>query len=564
MRKLLFILSIMAAFSLCACSGGEQSSKPQQTASTTADAPAGKIKSPVPAAPKGVLRTNLGAEPPDLDPTHAADIPSINVVQNLFEPLLRMNGDGNPLPGVASEWTHSDDYTEWTFKLRPDAKWSNGDPLVAGDFVYAVQRILTPDNAAAMAMMVYNFLDGGKAYYDGGAKDPSLLGIKAADDHTLAIKLAGPTPYFPSLVTHPAWFPLHRATIEKHGQEWSRSADTYVSNGAFKVAELHPKSKLVAAKNEHYHSADEVHFDRLEILYIENQNTQIAAYEAGDLDMTALIPNREAENLMKRDDFSNVPMMGVYFISFNTQRPPFDNVDVRKAFSLAINRRQMVDRVTKRGELPSSGYIPRGIAMHNGKDYRDIAPALIDSTDHAASRKKAQEHLAAAGFGPGKAVPRVEYIYNNAEIHVDIAQVLQSYWKADLGAEVDLAQMEWGVLLKRIRAHDFQISRSSWIGDYLDPLTFLEIFETGHEKNGAGYANPEYDALLAKIRTEPDADKRLGYIVEAEKMLIEKDCIIAPLYEYNTPVMLRSNIKGVIQMPTAGVDFSRAYREGEK
>jgi len=576
MCRLLSIFAILAAFGLTACSGGEQPAKSPttQTASASADsgkataadapAPPPKIKSPVPPAPKGVFRTNLGAEPPDLDPTHAADIPSINVVQNLFEPLLRMNQDGTPKAGVAMEWTHSDDYREWTFKLRPDAKWSNGDPLVAGDFVYAIERILDRKNAAAMAMMVYNYLEGGKAYSDADAPDASMLGIKAVDDHTLTIRLTGPTPYFPSLVTHPAWFPLHRGTIERNGDQWSLKPETYVSNGAFKVAEIHPKSKLVAARNEFYHSRDEVHFDRVEILYIENQNTQVAAYEAGDLDWTALIPNREAEQLMKRDDFSNVPMIGTYFVSFNIRKAPFDNVEVRKAFSAAINRRQLVERVIKRGELPSSGYIPRGIAMHNGRDYRDLAPAFIDNSSYAASVETAKKHLAAAGYGAGKPLPRAEYIFNNAEIHVDIAQVLQTYWKTNLGAEIDLGQMEWGVLLGRIRSHDFQICRSSWIGDYLDPMTFLEIFETGHAKNGVGYANPEYDGLLAKIRTETDPDKRLGYIIEAERLIVETDCIIAPLYEYNTPTMLRTNIKGVIQMPTAGTDFSRAWREGEK
>ncbi len=509
---------------------------------------------------KKTFRFALGADPPDLDPSHAADIASMNVLRNTFEPLLRMADDGSVMPGAADTWEHDGTYTTWTFHLNPDAKWSNGDPLVAGDFVYAVERILTPETGAAMGMMVYTFLKGGQEYFTGSERNADLLGIEAIDDHTLEITLENPTHYFPSLLSHPAWYPLHRATVEAH-DDWNTRPETFVVNGPFVPERIEPKSRLIAKRNPFYHSPDEIFWEKVEFHYIEETPTELAAYEAGDIDLTNTVPNREALELMKRPDFMSSPLLCVYFVTFNTTSGPFADPALRKAFSRSINRKLIAERIVRRGELPSTGYIPRGMLLEDGRDYRDAAPALLHPEDYEGEVAEAKRILAEAGYGSGKSVPRIEYIVNTDPVHLDIGQTLQNFWNTNLGATVDIQNVEWGELLKAIRSHDFVCARSSWVGDYLDPLTFLEIFETGHEKNGAGYSSEKYDGLLAKIRTESDPDKRLEYIVEAERLIVVEDCIIAPIYEYNSPVLLRPDTRSIIQTPLAGVDVTRGWRE---
>ncbi len=553
MRRAFYLLTINVMILLFAMGCGSESNT-----KSTSDAPDGKQ---LPAAPKGVIRINISSDPATYDPSLCADVPSHQVLSHLFEPLVRMDAQGRPIAGAAESWEHDDTYKIWTFHLRPNGKWSNGDAVTADDFVFGIERVLTPATQATMAMMVYSFLEGGLEYYESqGTAGADLLGILAIDDYTVEYTLNDPAPYFDSLVAHTAWYPLHRASVEKAGSNWSLKPETYVGNGPFILSEIRPKDRAILKKSETYWGSEEVKFNQVEMLFIEDNATQMAAYQSGDLDITNDIPSQEAAELMQSPEFHKSPMLGTYYIGFNTQKPPFDNRDLRRAMSLTIDRTLIVNKVARRGELPAAGLIPHGIPMPDGRDYREHAPAFVPAD---ADLEKAKELLAKAGYSDENSVPRAEYLFNTRDLHKSIAQVLQAMWKENLGVRIELNNVEWGEFLKRMDNHDFTISRSSWIGDYLDPMTFLEIFETGHGKNAVGYSNERYDELLGMIRAETNPDKRLEYIIEAEQLLIEKDCVIAPIFEYNTPILIRSNIKGAYRTPLAGLDVSRAWREGE-
>lgn len=519
-----------------------------------------------PPAPAGVLRVNLGSEPPELDPGLTQDIPSFKLINQVFEPLGRLLPDGSVEPAQAHSWEHNEDYTLWTFHLRDDNQWHDGTPVTAHDFVYAVHRILNPETGARYAMMLYNFVDGGQEYYDGQIGEDEL-GIRAIDDHTLEIRLQTPAPFFLTMLNHTVWFPVHRGTIEEHGRNWTRPPH-YIGNGPFRMEFYRSKDRAVLRRADTYWARDEVGFDEIVFRMIEEEGVELAAFISGDIDMTANVLNRDAPRWMGSPEYIASAQLGTYYVAFNTRQPPFDNRAIRKALSLTIHRQSIVDRTTRRGEQPAVGFVPRGITMPNGQDYRDLAPDLIDNADHAGNIERAKELLREAGFAvdgsPGNPLPRMLYSYNTSDLHRDVAERLQNDWGALLGANVRLENMEWTVLLERANNRDFQFIRSAWIGDYMDPLTFFEIFETGHGKNGPGYENPRYDELLAIARQETDLDTRMEAFIEMERMIVVDDAIIAPIYYYATPYLIRPEVRGARYNALGNLDLSRAYRVGER
>lgn len=517
-----------------------------------------------PAPPRDMVAINLGTDPQSLDPNIASDIPSAQVLNHLFEPLVRLDVDGLPQPALATRWEHNDDFTVWTFHLRKDNIWHNGDPVTAKDFIYALRRIMDPATASTYSMMVYVFVKGGEEFFNSGADDSKPLGLRAIDDHTLEITLENPTPFFLSILNHSAWYPLHRQTVERHGDRWMQ-AGNHVGNGPFRLKEYRAKDRIIIEKFAGYFDADKVPLGEIHYLMISEGNTEIASFLSGTLHITGIVPPREAPRWRNDPAFNSFPMLGIYYVGMNNTRPPFDDVHLRKAFSYSINRQQIVERIARRGELPANGIVPHQVMMPNGQDYRSLAPAYYTG-DHATNLQKAKEHLRAGGYAvdgqPGKPIPRIEYLYNVDDLHEDIAQNMQFTWRTELGATVDLQKLEFVVLLSRGAGRDFTAMRSSWIGDYLDPMTFLEIFQSKHGKNYAGYNNPRYDELLALAREEGDWEKRMEYLVEAERLLIDEDCVIAPIYEYRNSVLIRPELKGVVYNPLGNLYLARAHWEG--
>jgi len=515
------------------------------------------------APPEQVFRINLGQPTKTLDPNLAWDITEFKVLNHLFEPLVRLDKDMRPIPGAAESWEHNADFTVWTFRLREGATWANGDPVTAGDFTFSLRRILLPETKAQYAMMVYNFLEGGRAFFDSGGKDDANFGARALDERTLEIRLVDPAPFFVTLANHPSWFPLNPRAVAEHGDAWADKPATHVGNGPFVLAEWRPKDRIILAKSPTYFAKDEVKFDRIEMLEIAEIATEIAAFETGDIDMTLQIPNREAEGWMKRPEYRRLPALAVSYLIFDVREPPFDNAALRRAVSLSMDRERLCRQILRRGESPAQGIVPRGIAIGEGRDFRDLAGVAVEQ-ERDAALAAAREELAKAGYAPGNPPPRVEVLYRTDDVNKDVLEMLQARWKADLGIELVLNNAEWGTVTTRMREGDFEIARMAWYGDYLDPMTFLENFESTTIQNYGGWRNARYDELLALSRRETDPAERLAHFVEAERLLVTEDAAVAPMYEHAYSVLMKTDLRNIWLTPLGGLDASRGWREPAK
>lgn len=502
------------------------------------------------------IRINLGAEPQTLDPLLATDLVGSVVLSALMEGLVDVDANEVPQPRVAKSWEHSDDYTVWTFHLRDDAKWHNGDPVTAHDFVWAIRRLLTPETGAQYANYAYAFLEGGEEWYRAGGNngDMEFNAVKALDDHTLVYNLANPTPFFPSVLQLFTWLPLHRDTVEKHGDRWALDATTYMGNGPFRFTRYQPGHRVSATLADTYHSRDDIHWSEVHFYFIDSETTANTAFLTGDLDVSMTVPLPEIDSWRDKPEFQLKNVFGTFFLVYNTQRAPFDDARVRRAFNMAINRRLITTQVTRRNEPVSEGVIPRGFESARGGDYRDHAGNLIGPRNI----EKARELMAEAGYPDGRGFPRTEFLFETSEQQRMIGEQLQSMWRRAFNVDIRLRNVEWGVLLSRTRQHDYQVARLGWYGDYLDPMTFLELFISDSAQNRPAYNNPEYDELIARARAERDPVKREDILIETEKILIEKDAVVCPLFTYSVPTLVRRDIEGVERTMTGSLIWLHA------
>jgi len=482
---------------------------------------------------------NLG-EPNDLDPHIADSTQTSAIIQALFEGLVTYDPETcEPRPGVAEKWEASPDGLTWTFHLRANARWSNGDPVTARDFVYSFRRILMPGLAAEYASMFYVLKNAEPLYTGKLAPDaPDQLGARAADDHTLILTLEHPAPYLPAMLCHTAWLPVHRATIEKFGKPdqrgtpWTRPGNM-VSNGPFTLAEWKPNQLIRVEKNETYWDAPNVRL-RAAIFYpVENEDTEERMFRAGQLHVTATLPISKIA-VYKKDTtgvFDPAPYLSTYFYRFNTAKKPFDDARVRRALAMAIDRERLVKYVTRGGQLPAGHLCPPDTAGFT-------ATANLPS-DPAAARQL----LADAGYPGGKNFPRVEILYNTNESHRQIAEAIQQMWRRELGIDAGLCNQEFKVFNDTLRNGDYQIARFGWVGDYIDPSTFMDIMTSDSGNNQTGWKNAEYDRLIAEARRAPDPRRRYECYQRCEQILVD-ECPIAPIYFYVRDNLVATSVQG--------------------
>ncbi len=486
-----------------------------------------------------VLKVSIGTEVQNLDPHLVSGVPEHRVLTALFEGIVDLDPKTmQPVPGVAESWTVSDDGLVYTFTLRKDAKWSNGEPVTAGDFVYSWRRMLAPGLAAEYAYLLH-CLKNAKAFNEGTVTDPAAVGVDAPDDYTLVATLESPTPYFLGMQIHYAWFPVHRATIEAFGKmderdtSWTR-AGNHVGNGAFRLEEWHPNEYIRLARNPHYWNTTNVKLDGIRFLPIDNEQTEERSFRAGDLHITSTIPMQKIEKY-RRDNPEALhlhPYCGVYFYRMNVTRPPFDDQRVRRAFGMALDRDELAQNVLKGGEAPAYHFTPPNTAGYNAtaRVHFDVA--------------RARELLAEAGFPNGKGLPPVEILYNTNESHKLIAEALQRMWKENLNADVRLMNQDWKVYLASMNNLDYRMARASWIADVEDPVNFLECFLTDGGNNRTGWSSPRYDALVAGAYAEPDTAKRAQLLQKAEAILLE-EAPITPIYFYTWKFLMAPEVKGL-------------------
>ena len=487
---------------------------------------------------ESVLRRGNGSEPQTLDPQTAQGVPESNILRDLFEGLIGEDASGNLVPGVAEKWEISADGKTYTFHLRHNAKWSDGSPLTAHDFVYGWQRAVDPATGSKYSFLLYPVKNAQKIA-EGDEKDVNQLGVKAADDHTLVAELEGPTPYFLGLLTHATAYPAPKAAIEKHGKKWTRP-ENIVSNGPFKLDNWQPNAQLTVAKSDQYWDKEAVKLDKVIYYPTENQTSDMNRYRAGEVDMTYEIPNDQIKMLREnfKDELKISSYLGTYYYGFNLTRPPFkDNPKLREALTLAIDRDIITDKVTGAGEKPAYSFVPPGI---NGYDHYTPEYASLDK---AARIEKAKKLYEEAGYGKDKPL-KVDLLYNTSENHKKIAVAVAAMWKQNLGVQTNLTNQEWKVFLNtRNEKKQTEAFRAGWIGDYNDAYSFLELFQSKSGLNDSGYVNEKFDALLAQAGQEQDMGKRAAILKDAEKMLTD-DYPVAPVYSYVTKRLVKPYVKG--------------------
>lgn len=463
-----------------------------------------------------------GAEPETIDPAIVTDQVSMRVAAALFEGLCRNGVDGKPEPAVAERWEVSHDRKTYTFHLRPGVVWSHGDPVTARDFVFSWRRALEPATAADYASQLF-IIRNARAYNEGALKDFGEVGVRAIDDRTLEVVLENPTPYFIDLCAFPTFAPVHEAALAKHGSAWIKPGNL-VGNGAYLLDDWLLDDRIVLKKNPRYWDAANVRMRSIDVMPVGDPNTALNYFLTGQADLMmdkGTVPTSLVAKLRQQPWFHTGPFLGTWFVRFNVTRRPFDDPRVRHAFSLAIDRRRITEKITQLGESPAFALVPPG----TGAGYE---PPRGDGFDP----RKARELLAQAGYPDGRGFPLVEYLHLPLLVERNIAVELQAMWKENLGVEVGLAKQEQKIWLASMRELSYQMTRSSWVGDYNDPNTFLEMFTSGSGNNRTGWKSTEYDALIAAAAREPDAQQRNDIFRGAETLLIRDQAVILPVYFY--------------------------------
>jgi len=458
-----------------------------------------------------------GAEPESLDPQLISGVPEHRIYMGLFEGLVIPDPKtALPLPGVAKEWTISEDGTMFTFSLRKTT-WSDGTPITAYDFVKSWLRILNPKTAAAYAWFPAMFIKGAESYNSGKA-GPEVVQVRALDDYTFQFETVGPIPYAVKALTHYAFAVVPMHAIEKFGKEWTQP-ENFVGNGPYLLKEWKPQERIVLEKNPGYWNASQIKTKRVIFLPVESSTTMYSMYQNGEMDWATTVPLEQLETAQLRSDYQSFPLLATYYYVFQTQKAPFDDARVRKALSLAFNRDELTREITKGGQVPAYGIVPpiSEYSQITGLGKEDIT--------------RAKKLLADAGYPNGKNFPKVQLLYNTSEAHKAIAEYIQQQWKENLNVDIELVNQEWKTYLSTRRKGEFQIARAGWVGDYNDPNTFLDMFVTGSALNGGRYASQQYDVLI-KRSTQLRGNKRMKTLAEAERVLIEKDHAIMPIYHY--------------------------------
>jgi oligopeptide transport system substrate-binding protein len=489
-----------------------------------------------PRHPPDEVWTNLGSEPEWIDPGKCSDSAGGTVIFNVFAGLTQSHPQTlQPMPDVAERWDVSADGRTYTFHLRPSV-WSDGVALTAHDFEYAWKRVL--DRATASKYASFLFPIENAEAFNRGEVGAAAVGVRALDDLTLQVTLAAPLPYFLQLTSFYTALPVPRHLIERLAREgknpdlWTR-AENIVSNGAFTLAEWNFRKDMLLAKNPRYWDAAHVRMRRVRLAMIDSANTTLNLYESGELDTigTSALPSEFMDHLSRYADFERKPSLMTYFFWINTKRKPLDDVRVRRALNLAVDRRALVEFVTRAGQLPSADLVPEGLAGYRGPH----TPIF----DLAAARKL----LAEAGYGPGRPLPKITLLYNTSEGHKQIAEAVAQMWKHNLGIEVELENQEWKVYLKTLKALDFQVARMGWVGDYADPYTFLELLTASNGNNHSNWSDPEYEALLRRANATLDRDARLALLSRAEALAMAAAPMV-PIYVATRSELVKPYVMG--------------------
>ena len=539
MKKMALVLAAVMASGMILSGCGSSSDNTATTAaegSTTAASADGETAAPATETAGGLdLSVQVGPDPETIDPALNSAIDGANVIIHAFETLLTVDENGEVVPGQAESYEVSEDGLTYTFHLRDGLKWSDGSDLTAEDFVYGWKRLADPNTAAPYAFDMLGYVKG---YDEAAAGNIDALGVSAPDAQTFVVELSVPCVYFSKLVTHASMVPIQKATIEANGDQWTLTPETYVSNGPMKMSEWVPGSHITFVKNENYWNADAVTLNSLKFVLMEDANAAYSAYQTGEVSLIKTVPTEEIPNLEQTEDFHVEPIMGTYYISFQTEKEPFNDPNVRKALSLAIDREYVANTVMQGTYSPAENFVGPGISdAELGSSFEDVTREnnggnFFHLDNYEADVEQAKQLLADAGYPNGEGFPTVEYMTNDDSYHVPIAEYLQSCWKENLGINMEIKVVEWSSFTPTRRSGDFQIARNGWVYDYDDPSNMLNLFVSTSGNNDGNYNNPEYDALIDQANSTADVAEHYSLLHEAENMLLN-DAAMAPLAYYN-------------------------------
>ncbi|EED31633.1 oligopeptide ABC transporter periplasmic oligopeptide-binding protein [gamma proteobacterium NOR5-3] len=498
---------------------------------------------------EGVLYLGNGTEPQSLDPHVLSSSPDARIAGAIHEPLIMYNPyDLSTEPGVAQRWEFSEDGTEITFYLNPDARFSNGDPITAEDFRWSWMRAITPEMGNLLVEVFYGIRNA-QAYSKGEIDDPEAVGIRVIDPHTLRVELAFPDPFALLNFAYVYMAPVHRATIEAHGamtdrySPWTKP-ENFVGNGPFTLEDWKMQRFVKVKRNPYYWDTNNVALNAMVFRPIESATTEEKMFRSGQLHSAAMVPNNKVKGYREQPDTPMVegPYMGSYYYLLNTDRPPLDNLSVRRALAMAVDRQTLASTVLQDTVLPSANYVALGMPDYEHPKVLEFNPT------------EARRLLAEAGFPNGEGWPPIALNYNTSENHRSVAVAVQQMWKQHLNVDVSLANQEWKVYLDTIDNRDYQIARMGWIGD-IAPSAFLDRMVSDGPTNRSGFSNAVFDDIIFnKIRPEKDKSKIMALYTEAERILLEETPLI-PIYSYKVKRLTQPSVKGLPSNQTGYINY---------
>lgn len=546
MKKIALLLALVLVFSVFAagCGASDKDSNNRGSNETTDnsatnDKDADKQADPADSG-DGEIVVCVGPEPDTIDPALNSAVDGATLLIHAFEGLMSLDENGVPVEAQAESYTISDDGLTYTFKLRDGLKWSDGQPIVAEDYVYAWNRAVDPETGADYSYM-FDVIEG----YEEGK-----LNVEAPDDKTIVVKLKAITPYFLELCAFPTYFPVRKDIVEAEPDAWATKPETYVGNGPYIMKEWVHDSHILFEKNPNYWNADAIIPETIKFLLMSDDNAILAAFENGDILLADSMPNDEIDAWKDREEFIIQPQLGTYYISFNTQREPLNDPRVRKALTLAIDREFICTQIGKAGQQPAGAFVPTGLSDADPtKEFREVGGDYYDPSAEAyeANLEEAKKLLAEAGYPNGEGFPTLEYLYNEGTGHQQIAEAIQSMWK-EIGVNIELASQEWNTFLNTRKNGEYDIARNGWLGDYNDPISFLDMWTTDSGNNDAQWSNKDYDELIAKIKSSSDREERMKLMHEAEDILFE-EYVLAPVYYYVDIYLKSSKLEGFYASP---------------
>lgn len=493
---------------------------------------------------ENVINVHVGPEPNTIDPTLNTAVDGGTLINHAFEGLMKINDKGEVVNAQAADVKVSDDGLVYTFTLRDDAKWSDGEPVTAENFVYSWRRSVDPATGSDYNYMLDMVANANEIM--AGEVDPSELGVRAVDEKTFEVTLAVATSYFLEIAAFPTTYPLREDIISANPDTWATEPDYYIGNGPYILESWEHQSKMIFVQNEQYYDVDKLGPDKIIFNLYEDQNTILAAFKNGEILFGDDLPSEEIE-AMTGNGLEISGQLGTYFLAIQTQQEEFQDARVRQALALAIDRDFIVESVAKGGQQPADTFVPTGLSDANTEEeFHDNAEPWYDLDDYEGNVAKAQQLLADAGYPNGEGFPSIELMHNPG--HEAIMEAVQNMWAQELGLNVTISTQDWNVFIDTRNAGEYQVARHGWLADYNDPISFLDMWVTGGGNNDAKWSNAEYDALIAEVKSSDDRDARYAAMHKAENILKEEMPVI-PIYYYTDLYLLSDKLEGFYVSP---------------